>query len=359
MEDNNSMVLQQRPLLSIIVPVYNVGHCIRECMDSVLGQTFQDFELILIDDGSEDCSGEICDSYAQKYPRVQVHHQRNSGVSTARNLGIEKAKGEWICFVDSDDWIEKDHLEKFFQYPLDKYMVVFQGILFDYDKEPEDNIPFFQYGDCLFGMESLNDMVENRILHNGCPCAKLFNRELLNEHSIRFIPQISTHEDHIFVWTYLQYIRQIRLSASLSYHYMQRNVVSLSTKFHSSDEYIEVSRMFQESLSVLKNRCGLEDTLYIKEVYTDYGLQQLLRALNNMDKSNACAVLSFVKSRESLFHDYFSGHVSRGVRLFLWLLFHGLHYKILYLLVRMHVEKQKIYREKCIINGMKKTINNY
>ena len=91
------------PKISVIVPVYNVEKYLCRCIDSILAQTFTDFELLLIDDGSKDSSGEICEEYAGKDARIRVFHRQNGGVSTARNLGIDKAKGEWIYFVDSDD----------------------------------------------------------------------------------------------------------------------------------------------------------------------------------------------------------------------------------------------------------------
>lgn len=99
------------PKISVIVPVYKVEHSLRRCVDSILGQTFRDFELILIDDGSPDRSGQICDKYAEKDTRVQVIHQANSGAAAARNRGMEEAGGEYIAFVDSDDTVEPGFLE--------------------------------------------------------------------------------------------------------------------------------------------------------------------------------------------------------------------------------------------------------
>ena len=91
-------------MISIIVPVYNVEKYLQRCIESILTQTETDFELLLIDDGSKDKSGLICDEYAQKDKRVNVIHKENGGVSSARNLGIEKANGEWMCFIDADDF---------------------------------------------------------------------------------------------------------------------------------------------------------------------------------------------------------------------------------------------------------------
>lgn len=101
----------ENPKISVIVPVYNVEKYLRKCVDSILSQTFTDFELLLIDDGSKDHSGEICDEYALQDDRVKVFHKENGGVSSARNLGIDVAKGEWITFVDADDYIAENLLQ--------------------------------------------------------------------------------------------------------------------------------------------------------------------------------------------------------------------------------------------------------
>ena len=99
------------PTVSIIVPVYNVEKYLRECLDSILNQTFKDFELILIDDGSKDKSGEICDEYAKIYNNITVVHQKNQGQAAARNNGVKISEADWIMFVDSDDVIHPDLLQ--------------------------------------------------------------------------------------------------------------------------------------------------------------------------------------------------------------------------------------------------------
>ena len=101
------------PTVSIIVPVYNAQRTLRRCIDSVLNQTFSDFELLLVDDGSKDESGEICDSYALRDERVKVFHIENSGVSAARNVALDRARGEYLQFLDSDDWITADATQQF------------------------------------------------------------------------------------------------------------------------------------------------------------------------------------------------------------------------------------------------------
>lgn len=98
-------------LISIIVPVYKVEKYLRECIDSILSQTYENFELILVDDGSPDNSGKICDEYAEKDKRIKVLHKENGGVSSARNLGLDNANGEYVTFIDSDDFVDKRYLE--------------------------------------------------------------------------------------------------------------------------------------------------------------------------------------------------------------------------------------------------------
>lgn len=115
MENQVSEHYQITPKISCIVPVYNVEKYLRRCVDSILNQTFTDFELILVDDGSLDNSPAICDEYAVKDSRIKVIHKVNGGVSSARNVGLDVAKGEWICFVDSDDLIEADYMQKMYE----------------------------------------------------------------------------------------------------------------------------------------------------------------------------------------------------------------------------------------------------
>lgn len=105
------MTEQENSLITVIVPVYKVEKYLNRCVDSILAQTYTNFECILVDDGSPDNSPVICDEYAKKDNRVRVIHKVNGGVSSARNAGLDVAKGEWVCFVDSDDWVEKNYLE--------------------------------------------------------------------------------------------------------------------------------------------------------------------------------------------------------------------------------------------------------
>lgn len=108
-------IIAYMDLISIIVPVYQVEQYITECIESIINQSYRNIEVILIDDGSLDQSGKICDFYAQKDPRIMVIHQDNKGLSGARNVGLNAAKGQYICFVDSDDYIKQDFVETLYR----------------------------------------------------------------------------------------------------------------------------------------------------------------------------------------------------------------------------------------------------
>lgn len=115
------------PEISVIVPVYKVEKDLNKCIDSILLQTFKDFELILVDDGSPDKCGEICDKYEYEDNRIKVIHKENGGVSSARNAGIDIARGKYINFVDSDDWIERESLEVLYKIANETCADIVQG----------------------------------------------------------------------------------------------------------------------------------------------------------------------------------------------------------------------------------------
>lgn len=125
--------MRNRPMVSVIVPVYNVEKYLEECIESVLAQSFTDYELLLIDDGSTDSSGDLCDQIAQRDTRIRVFHKSNGGLSSARNKGMDEAEGDWIIFLDSDDkWADKDGLGRLFDYAtrnnLDALRFEYQGM---------------------------------------------------------------------------------------------------------------------------------------------------------------------------------------------------------------------------------------
>lgn len=213
--------MSQETLLSVIVPVYNVEKYLVKCVDSILDQTYSDLEVILVNDGSRDSSGRICDTLAQKDPRVRVIHQENGGLSRARNVGIEAATGEYITFVDSDDWIEADayaHLMGLME--RDRVKLVCGGNYNVDERSGERTL-----GVCPRKEEVITteEMVGRMFLWQDCDssvCDKIFHRSLL-EH-FRF-PEGKVSEDVSITYRILLSTDRVTFSERPFYNYLQRS----------------------------------------------------------------------------------------------------------------------------------------
>lgn len=293
-----------KPDIAVIVPVYKAEKYISGCIESILNQTLENFELLLVDDGSPDGSGRICDEYARKDGRITVVHKKNEGVSGARNTGIEMAKADWVCFVDSDDWVEDRYLE-IFDECKNENSVVMQGILYDFENDRSLNKPFFEYDNACFGKKEQDYIVKYNVLGNGCPYGKLYSKAVLDRGKIRFRKDISTHEDHIFVWQYLQCVDNIILRKEVTYHYMRTGEETLSTRFHPAEEYLRVAETLIKEMDVLKDMMGIEDREYLKKIYSEFGLDQMMKAITNSDKGNYRDVVERARKEKERIKEYY------------------------------------------------------
>lgn len=205
------------PEISVIVPVYKVEKYIHRCVDSILTQTFTDFELILVDDGSPDNCGAICDEYAAKDDRIRVIHQENGGVSKARNVGLDVAEGEYIAFCDSDDFLENDYLEKISEHKSD--LVICGTIVVD---ETETVIETRSFTDREYNTRDEIDFgTIYREFAAYSPYGKLFRNKILKEAHICFPEGISWGEDGMFVADYLCQINSLRVLSYSGYYYVK------------------------------------------------------------------------------------------------------------------------------------------
>ena len=180
-------------LISVIVPVYNTEKYLRRCIDSVLAQTYTDFELLLIDDGSKDSSGTICDEYAAQDARVRVFHKENGGVSSARNLGLDNAQGEWITFVDSDDYIEENFL-KSFERKLDADIVIGNAVVLKSHIGTKIHLKYIPLGFYFDIRQILCDHMQELNLRS--PWGKLYRTNIISD--LKFNESIHLGEDTLF-----------------------------------------------------------------------------------------------------------------------------------------------------------------
>lgn len=207
------------PKASVVVPVYNVEDYLEKCVSSVLGQTEGDFELLLVDDGSTDGSGELCDRLAREDPRIRVIHQENQGLGGARNTGIREAAGEWLLLVDSDDWIEPAILEKALEAALreeaDMVMFAFRTV----DEAGEELAVFREE----VPKERALSLEERKDILLTAPCAwnKLYRTRLFRETGLTYPPRV-WYEDIRTTLKLMARARRMVFLDDVGYNYLQR-----------------------------------------------------------------------------------------------------------------------------------------
>lgn len=247
-------------MISIIVPVYNAQKYIKRCVESIVNQSYQKWELILIDDGSKDDSSLICDELKQADSRIHVIHTVNQGASAARNRGLDEAAGDYITFVDADDWVEPNHLEVLVNQIDSDVDLCINSFIADlyYGSRP------YQYKEVKTqdNIESINAFFTILLQHSQFLWNKLFKSNIINDNHIRFNTSISLGEDNIFILEYLNYIRGLSASSVCTYHYDQidENPFSLGRRKRSVDAI-----RYQ-----LKNNCEA-----ILKLYDKYNIELL------------------------------------------------------------------------------------
>lgn len=230
------------PKISIIVPVYKVEKYIHKCVDSILSQTFTDFELILVNDGSPDFCGEICNQYTEIDNRVKVIHKKNGGLSDARNTGIEIAKGDYIGFVDSDDWIEPDMYQILYDLCIknDCEIATCTYAIVHNDKRitNESNHMVVQNRN-----EAMQSLLEGK-LYNEVVWTKLFKRSLFENQ--RFTVGI-IHEDTDFTYRMIHESKKICSVGMAKYNYLKRDgsIMERATKNVKIDSVTVYDKMYK------------------------------------------------------------------------------------------------------------------
>lgn len=271
--------MDSRKQVSIIVPVYNAAWNLDKCITSLIKQTYTDIEIILINDGSKDDSLKICLRYAAKDERIIVINKPNSGVSDTRNLGILKASGRYISFVDSDDWVNETYIENFHieNITVDKFVVI-QGIVYDVAKRDVRNI-MFEYPSLKLSIpENVKEIKKYSIFNNGCPVAKLFSKRVIIENNLLFNSKLSLNEDHVFVLDYYACVDSIFLCNSINYHYYYDYKLPSLTKInHLSSEYIDIAHFIKDSFERLISKFNMPVD-YWRDSYTLFGPIQLMKA---------------------------------------------------------------------------------
>lgn len=267
--------------ISVIIPIYNAESFLNECLVSIQEQTFSDYEAWLIDDGSTDNSGTICDNFAANNKLFHVIHKKNGGVSSARNAGLEKANGEWICFIDADDTVEKEYLSTLYQFAnIQKDILIIQGF--------KTFLPDNTYIDKRFTNQLYNssevyktfqDLNINRC---GYPFGKLYNAEIIRHHHLRFVESIHYAEDVMFMLTYLTHCSAIQTVEGMNYnYYIRKNIQSLSKRIFVFESEYACYQLYLKRIGELKQRFNLTETSLRKvyNVISEYLIRRSIGAL--------------------------------------------------------------------------------
>lgn len=315
----------KRPTISIIIPVYNAAPNLGRCLDSILAQTYSFKELILIDDGSKDESGKICDKYAKKDSRIQVYHNENQGASAARNFGLAKATGDYISFIDSDDWMEPTFYEDFFGKDDFLYDIYFQNyVLHKVDGTSE--LKALQ----PISIQSKNEVnIDEAILYLmkevkfGWSWIKLFKRSILEENHLRFADDICLREDELLAFQYCNHIESICVRSQANYHYYIYQT-SLTRSFRDPLEYIRIAELLRDESSYLNAR-GIreyEDKYFLVNLYSSLLQIYTNGILPNMNKQHRYHVinmfLKFYHSHRNLNAIKYKSTKAKLMYLLLW-----------------------------------------
>lgn len=256
------------PLISIIVPVYNAEDCLENCVESILNQECQNFELLLIDDGSPDRSGEICDVYAVKDSRIRVFHKENGGVSMARNMGLEMARGEWVIFIDADDSIAPGFLN------LLNDNTGYDLIIGGYKTLPKGEV-FYDF-DVTFHGDTMGEFVACH-LWNGYVWGKFYKASILRDARIRFRTDLIVYEDLIFNLDYLLQCDSIRMVPFCLYLYKDPIDKMIQEKYALlPDEIKKIYALVEERLEKLSQRFHCWRPAYIFDFIEHYPLKRII-----------------------------------------------------------------------------------
>lgn len=279
------------PVVSIIVPVYNAEKTLKRCVNSIINQLYKDWELLLVDDGSTDDSSIICDEYAQQDGRIKVFHKQNGGVSSARNVGLDNAIGEWVTFIDSDDWIEKRMLN------ILNIVSNVDLICCYYVAEGWKEWVSEPYKDKIYKDNMMSEFLTECLLKSVFIWGKFLKKELIEKYKMRFDTNLSLYEDTLFIYSYICYIKSVQTFSDSFYHY-DKNESSLSKRCEDWQMYSNtlerelivvdyLGRIFQWNSEKVRNMTTLFFTnryiYYVSMQESFFSLKEKLKVMLQSD----------------------------------------------------------------------------
>ena len=280
--------------VSIVVPVYNCEMFLPMCIQSILGQTYENIELLLVDDGAADRSGKICDQYADN-EKVRVFHQKNAGVSCARNRGIAEAEGEYILFVDSDDTIEKEMVETLVQaVQKEEADCAFCGLTHDYPDHSR-NFPEQPVQKVTDGRDAIREILINQIATAG-PVCKMFHRSLLTSDGGNgiFPADLTIGEDAMAMTDTLLRAERVAFDTKPLYHYNHRDDSLMTSSYSERDNDLITA---YERIGQRLEGQGLEKETVFRRIWAHFQVYDKMIRSDHYDSVREKEIISWLRRR--------------------------------------------------------------
>lgn len=308
----------EKPLISVIIPIYNVEHYLEECLNSVVNQTYKNIEIIAVNDGSNDKSLQILENYAQIYKNIKVFNQENKGNSIARNKGIEHARGKYINFLDSDDYLALDTFEnlvkKMERHQLD--LIRFgaepfvDGIDYDISKNQYDFKQYYK-SEKVYKKEEFLASLQQTLLQkefSASPCLYLVRRDIIEQNQIRFTPGIR-YEDELFTLEVFLNVNKAMYDPNLYYKRRYRENSIMTTQASSKNlkkSFDSYSYVIKEMGKLLEEyNHPMEKQLIQKRIRKLYGLTMNIQKINNSEKKELSKIKSITFLEKFFFNSLY------------------------------------------------------
>lgn len=296
-------------MVSVIIPIYNLENVLNRCIDSIVDQTYRDIELILVDDGSKDSSGNICDVYSQKDDRIKVLHQPNGGISSARNAGLKCAKGDYIMFVDGDDYVHPQYIESFVNnMEVEPFDIVIGGI----ESFPFGNI--VKPADASYYESDMNRFVSNHVTELYCSMinSKLYKHSIIKQQRILFDINALFAEDWLFNLDYLKWCNSAKVISKSYYYYADGSQLT-------TDKYAMSAKALHYLLNEFENRFKYFDHKYsiqinrlpLRHIVSCYRLEDIYIQKSDDEYYNLYNKFVRITTKNDFYSDNFCSPIKR------------------------------------------------
>lgn len=284
----------EKKLLSIVVPVYNSKEYLEKCIDSILAQKYQPIEIVLVDDGSTDGSGEICDEYAKQFKNIVAFHQENGGQTRARKAGITCARGEYIGFVDADDWIEPDMYEVLMHEILREEADVITSA-YIHETQNEKIIIRDSFEEGCYSQREIKEKILPQVMYSyetlsqgitGSLCNKVFRADIIKLAILEVNPELVLGEDAVLVYTIIPTVQKMIVTHYVGYHYVQHDNSAIHT--YLIDDFEKCKTLHNSLAEIVKTteEIGKQQLVYVTGPF----LKRTLAALYNIEMNVVCCI---------------------------------------------------------------------